>query len=265
MLHAVGIQARWHVLDAGCGAGGFLPLLAELVGPASRVTALDLAPDNVAVVQDRIAAGQFACHTEADRGSLTALPYPERHFDAVWCANTLQYLTDAELAVALGEFRRVVHPGGVVAIKEHDVGLLVVEPLDPALLWHIWEAGRDRSTQIRGYLRGRRLRGWLERSGLVAVWQRAVPDEHRAPLSPLERRYFGSVLAYWATLAEQAGVPEADRVFWRTQADPSAVTNLASDPDFYYCEGHYLAVGRVPEGAGKGSPPAPAPGRDGGM
>jgi 2-polyprenyl-3-methyl-5-hydroxy-6-metoxy-1,4-benzoquinol methylase len=29
---AVGIQPGWRVLDAGCGSGGFLPILAELAG-----------------------------------------------------------------------------------------------------------------------------------------------------------------------------------------------------------------------------------------
>jgi 2-polyprenyl-3-methyl-5-hydroxy-6-metoxy-1,4-benzoquinol methylase len=33
MLRSVGIAPGWRVLDAGCGGGAFLPLLAELVGP----------------------------------------------------------------------------------------------------------------------------------------------------------------------------------------------------------------------------------------
>ena len=33
MLRSVGMQPGWHVLDAGCGGGDFLPLLVELVGP----------------------------------------------------------------------------------------------------------------------------------------------------------------------------------------------------------------------------------------
>ncbi len=32
-LRSVGIEAGWKVLDAGCGGGGFLPLMSELVGP----------------------------------------------------------------------------------------------------------------------------------------------------------------------------------------------------------------------------------------
>ncbi len=54
-VRAVGIQPGWRVLDAASGSGSFLPWLAELVGPDGRLAALDLAPDNVALVERRLA------------------------------------------------------------------------------------------------------------------------------------------------------------------------------------------------------------------
>jgi arsenite methyltransferase len=47
-LRQVGIQPGWHVLDAGCGGGSFLPLIAEETGPTGSVAAIDLAPENIA-------------------------------------------------------------------------------------------------------------------------------------------------------------------------------------------------------------------------
>ena len=117
MLRSVGIQPGWHVLDAGCGGGSFLPLIAQAVGPTGRVAALDLAPDNVAIVQRRVAERPLACPVEAWVGDLLALPYADDTFDALWCANTSQYLSDDEAARALAEMRRVVRPGGLVAVK----------------------------------------------------------------------------------------------------------------------------------------------------
>src|SRR5689334_22028211 len=61
MLRSVDIRPGWRVLDAGCGSGGFLPLLAELVGPTGSVAALDLAPDNVEAVRRRAVQSPFAC------------------------------------------------------------------------------------------------------------------------------------------------------------------------------------------------------------
>lgn len=249
MLRSVGIQPGWRVLDAGCGSGGFLPLLAELVGPTGSLAAFDFAPDNVAAVQRRAIESLFACSVVAQQGTLTALPYPDQHFDAVWCANTLQYLTDPEMATALQEFRRVVRPGGLVAIKEIDLGLVLFGPADPALLWHMVDAGRE-TERIRGLLRGRELRQWLVEAGLVNVWQRATLDEHRAPLRPVERQLFGTFLSYFGGLAETYGVPEADLVFWHEQRDPADARHLINHPEFSYCEGHYVAVGQVPENAG---------------
>lgn len=87
MLRDVGIQPGWHVLDAGCGGGSFLPLMSELVGPTGKITALDLVPENVATVQERIAAGHFASNIKARQGSILSLPFAESSFDAVWCSN----------------------------------------------------------------------------------------------------------------------------------------------------------------------------------
>src|SRR3954466_5641770 len=54
-LRAVGIQPGWAVLDAPCGSGAFLPWLADIVGPGGGLGALDLAPENVATVEGRLA------------------------------------------------------------------------------------------------------------------------------------------------------------------------------------------------------------------
>jgi arsenite methyltransferase len=166
MLRSVGLQPGWHVLDAGCGGGSFLPLLAGAVGPAGRVAALDLAPENIATVQARLDGWALPCPVDARVGSVLALPYPDRHFDAVWCAAVVQYLSDVELATALRELRRVVRPGGLVAVKEADLTVENFAPGDPGLLWRLLIAARERDPNIRGMLRTPMLRRWLERAGL---------------------------------------------------------------------------------------------------
>ncbi len=114
MLRSVGLQPNWRVLDAACGAGSFLPLMSTLLEPSGSISALDLAQDNVAAVERRINNGEFTCPVVARIGSLTSLPYQDEEFDAVWCANALEYLDDEELVRALEEFVRVLRPGGVL-------------------------------------------------------------------------------------------------------------------------------------------------------
>lgn len=250
MLHAAGIQRGWRVLDAGCGGGSYLPLLAGLVGETGRVDAVDLAAENVDAVGRRPDLQHAPCPVSARVGSVTALPYSDESFDAVWCANTTQYFDDEGLLTVLAELRRVVWPGGLVAIKDVDVQLARFHPADSFLVNHLSEASLlDRTdAQARGSLRGRELRRWLESAGLEGVWQRTTLIERWAPLRPEERNFFGSWMAHLARLAEERGVPEEDLVAWRALRDPDAPDHLVDHPEFYACEGQVVAVGRVPEG-----------------
>src|SRR4051794_24406341 len=74
MLRSVGLQPGWRVLDAGCGGGSYLPLIAEAVGPGGAIAALDLAPETVAIVERLAADLGSATPIEARVGSLLALP-----------------------------------------------------------------------------------------------------------------------------------------------------------------------------------------------
>ena len=58
-LRYVGVQPGWRVLDAGCGGGGFLPLMCQLVGSQGAIVALDLAPENVAHVEALVRGGSL--------------------------------------------------------------------------------------------------------------------------------------------------------------------------------------------------------------
>ncbi len=257
LLRFVGVPRDARALDAGCGSGGYLPLLSELVGPGGSVHALDLAPENVRLVEERRASGDLPLLAEARVGTLTELPYGDDTFDVLWCANTTQYFGDAEFEKALAEFRRVVRSGGIVAVKDVDVALARLYPADPFLFPHLCEASlraNPHDDQSRGSLRGRELRRWLERSGLREVRQRTVMIERWAPLRPAERQFFADWLSYLAGLAEERGAPEEDLATWRVLRDPDSPDHPLDRPDSYACEGQVVATGRVPQDAGGGSP-----------
>ena len=75
-LRFVGIKPGWMVLDAGCGSGGYVPLICELVGSTGRVTALDLAPENVAQVEQLVRESHCAAPVDPQVGSVL-LPSPD--------------------------------------------------------------------------------------------------------------------------------------------------------------------------------------------
>jgi ubiquinone/menaquinone biosynthesis C-methylase UbiE len=238
MLRAVGIQPGWHVLDAGCGSGSFLPLMAELVGPHGSIAAFDLAPENIERVN--ILAQELDAPIKAQIGSITKLPYADHTFDAIWNANVTQYLTDDEMTLMLNEFVRVVKPGGVVAIKESDTTTIQFYPLDRFVYWRFEE--KEVSLQP-GFLRVLNLPRWLKNAGLVDVTQATFLEEIRAPLPASVHAFMAGSLQFFAKEAESLGLSEADMEHWRRCREPSAPDNPVNHPDFYFREGMTLVVG----------------------
>ncbi len=247
MIGFVGIQSGWNVLDAGCGGGSFLPLLAELVGSAGHISAIDLAPENIERVDALVDNKQFPCSIETRVGNLTALPYEDNRFDAVWCANITQYLTDTELAQMLAEFRRVVRPGGLVAVKEYDLALNSFSPFDQTMLWRLYDAARHHFHMLQGGLRTYQLSTWLKQAGLSHINFKSFVSERKAPLRPIEREFISTILKAHPQLAASVELPEQDRVAWRKLADFGSPGHIMKHPDFYYREGHIVVVGQAPE------------------
>jgi ubiquinone/menaquinone biosynthesis C-methylase UbiE len=127
----VGIQPGWRVLDAGCGNGVFLPHIAALVGATGHVAAIDHAPEAINLVREWVTRAAPAASVDARVGSIAQLPFDDTYFDCVWCANTLQYLDNDALARVLDEFKRVLKPGGLIAIKDIDSRMLNFSMIHP--------------------------------------------------------------------------------------------------------------------------------------
>jgi ubiquinone/menaquinone biosynthesis C-methylase UbiE len=250
ILRSVGLRRGWRVLDAGCGSGSFLPLIAAEVGPGGHITALDLAPENVAVVEQRVARWTLDWPVATQVGDLLDLPFADDTFDAVWCANTSQYLSDTELTRALAEFRRVVRPGGMVAIKEADAVIWNIAPGDPGRIWRFLCAARATEPQVHGLLRTPELRRWLQDAGLVEVWQQTTLSERWAPLRPPERQFHTDILAWAARLALRTPLPADDHAFWQMALDPESPEHPINQPDFYAYDAQSVAVGRNPGSLG---------------
>jgi ubiquinone/menaquinone biosynthesis C-methylase UbiE len=239
LLRQARIRPGSHVLDAGCGGGSFLPLLAEQVGPRGHVSALDLTAEHVATARLRARRAGLSC--DVVRGDILQLPYADDRFDAVWCANTIQYLSDASLRQALAEMRRVVRPGGLIAIKEIDVSVVTARPGDPFMFADFFRLAGS----VPGYgaqlLRSRDLYRWLGEAGLSGVRQRTVLSEHYGPLSLREKAFYGPSCAQIAQKARALGAPGD----WSRFVDPADPVNPLNHRDAYICEGNVLATANV--------------------
>jgi ubiquinone/menaquinone biosynthesis C-methylase UbiE len=112
LLRAADIRTAERVLDVACGTGVVARLAAELVGPGGAVAGLDAAPDMIGVA--RTAPAPRAPEIEWHVGDATSLPFPDASFDVVTCQMGLMFMDGP---AAVGEMRRVLVPGGRVAVS----------------------------------------------------------------------------------------------------------------------------------------------------
>ena len=66
-----------------------------------------------------------------DTGDTYDLDFEDNTFDIVHAHQLLQHLT--EPVAAIREMRRVVRPGGIVALRDADYGGMIWAPTDPKL------------------------------------------------------------------------------------------------------------------------------------
>jgi SAM-dependent methyltransferase len=117
------------LLDIGCGPGTITADLAQLVAPG-QVIGLDASSEVVAQAE-AYAAGRDQANLRFEVGDLFALRYESGTFDVVHAHQVLQHLGDP--VAALVELRRVLRPGGVLAVRDSDYGAFVWAPSDPML------------------------------------------------------------------------------------------------------------------------------------
>lgn len=112
MIDFAGAQKDGDWLDTSCGSGESLAHLAESY-PA-HLTGLDISSTHVAAARDRLA--RLGRSAQVALGDATALPFPDASFDLVYSECTASLF---DKGACLPEWRRVLRPGGTVAI--HDI------------------------------------------------------------------------------------------------------------------------------------------------
>jgi SAM-dependent methyltransferase len=117
------------LLDVGCGPGSITCDLANLVAP-SEVVGIDLQPSQVTAART-LAARRGVTNLRFESGSIYNLPYPDGSFDVATAVVVLFHLRDP--LSALRELRRVLKPGGMVAVSDIDAGATLVSPSLPAV------------------------------------------------------------------------------------------------------------------------------------
>jgi len=212
------LQPGLDLLDVGCGPGTLTCDLADRVGPGA-VVGLDSSAEVVAAATAE-AAERGTANVTFDTGDVYALPLAEDTFDVVHAHQVLQHLT--EPVAALAEMRRVVRPGGVVAVRDSDYAAMTWAPAEPRL--DRWLALYHRVTERNGAEAdaGRYLYGWARQAGFAEVevgsstWTFATAED---------RAWWGSL---WADRVEGADSALARQAVEYGLATTEELTDLAA-------------------------------------
>ena len=115
ILEEAGIRPGFHVLDYGCGPGGYIIPLAELVGKSGRIYALDIHQPAVQTVQ-RLAFKKCLPNIETIHSDCKTGLSGES-IDVILLYDTFHDLNDPE--GVLKELHRVLKSNGILSFTDH--------------------------------------------------------------------------------------------------------------------------------------------------
>jgi ubiquinone/menaquinone biosynthesis C-methylase UbiE len=111
----VGIEPGFHVLDYGCGPGGYVIAAAALAGTSGRIYALDIHPVAIQRVQHLVAKRQLKNVETILSNRKTGLP--AKSVDLVLLFDIFHSLSDPN--GVLKELHRILKPKGILSFSDH--------------------------------------------------------------------------------------------------------------------------------------------------
>lgn len=122
------------LLDVGCGIGSLHPLLSDMVGLLSGI---DVSSASIAQARADNSHGNYRDFNGRN------FPFDDASFDLATAICVMHHVPPAERKNFMGEMRRVVRPGGLVCVIEHN-------PLNPLTRLAVSRCEFDRDAVLLG-------------------------------------------------------------------------------------------------------------------
>ena len=185
-----------QVLDLACGDGAYSAWLSELGGQGATVWAIDVSPDWLDVARGSVGRAAAAERVVTLAGDALRLPLEDDSFDFIWCAQSLYSLPDT--AAVLAELRRVLRPGGRLAVLEDDTLHQVLLPWSAELELCVRRAElaahRDSGPPADRYYIARQLTRLLAQAGFASCSKHTYAMNRGGPFSGDERTFLDRYL-----------------------------------------------------------------------
>lgn len=248
----LGLTPNMHTLDAGCGAGGFSLLMAEA---GCQVSALDASQEALDEAIQLFSHTAFTANFQ--QGSVLQLPYENAQFDLVWCSFVIHHVED-EIA-AVREIRRVLKPGGKLALREGGLPLRFL-PFDI----EIGESGlqdRLRVADNRWFVAMRQATmpdwipypyGWnrlLRDGGFENVTTRTFLMEYLSPFGEVQNEMLLYTLQRWLGRDEEHNhtlLNDVDRATLKALLQPESGNYILDRDDLHVQIGQSVYIGQKP-------------------
>jgi len=231
-------------LDAGCGIGLHLPMLADAIGKDSHIVGLDLSTDFLKHAQSFVKESGVRTKITFQKGDVSHLPFDNDTFDWVWSVDCIGY-APMDLLPILKELSRVVKPGGVIVILAYSSQQFF--PGYPEL-----EAKLNATTSgIAPFTKGSSPKKhflnslhWLEKAGLVDCTARTFISNVVVPLSDAIRKAMLSLIQMrW----DDNELSPEDSELFRRLTDPDSPEYILYRRDYHGFFTYTMFFGQVPE------------------
>lgn len=234
------------VVDAGCGPGLWIPLLAKAIGPKGHIIGVDISIESLVTAQKRSAGTRYHRQVEYKRATLEQLPLARGSADSIFSANVSQYLPDpAATFHAMGHYLR---PGGRLIIKDIDFGTMRFHNIDASLQARVFQAREDweQSRIVEGYAFedswvGSKLAGYLREAGFIDVEEKSYQIVRRYPLS-MDFRFYLQGIAEWFICEGAPMLEQHDQARW-LQCFFDEQHNILDQADFVSEEIEFIVSG----------------------
>ncbi len=244
VIHALQLPEGTHGLDAGCGIGLQMPMLADAIGAIGHVTGLDLMPQLLAYGEDMAKRLGLSHQLTFQQGDVSNLPFDDDTFNWVWSADCIGYPA-SELAPLLNELIRVTKAGGSINILAwSSQQILPGYPLLEARLNGTCSAYipfLKEANPGQNFMRA--LRSFQE-AGLEQCQAQTFVGDIQAPLGNEQRNALLSLFEMlWGGL--QPDVSAQDRAEYERLCKPTSKDFILVLPDYYAFFTYTMFRGRV--------------------
>ena len=114
-----GITPGMTVMELGCGSGAYTTFMARAAGEQGKLCAVDIQPAMLRQLERKLdkAENQDIKNVELKEASAYELPFTDDFFDLAYMVTVLMEIPDK--GRALREVKRVLKPGGILAVTEY--------------------------------------------------------------------------------------------------------------------------------------------------